>query len=35
MDRIRPTHEVVFELVEECIATTERLCGLLGDRDAG
>jgi NAD(P)H-dependent flavin oxidoreductase YrpB (nitropropane dioxygenase family) len=34
MNRIRPTHEVVFELVEEWIATTERLCGLLADRDA-
>jgi NAD(P)H-dependent flavin oxidoreductase YrpB (nitropropane dioxygenase family) len=34
MDRVRPTHEVVFELVEEWIATTERLCSLLGTRDA-
>ncbi len=33
MDRIRPTQEVVFELVEEWIATTEKLCALLGDRD--
>jgi NAD(P)H-dependent flavin oxidoreductase YrpB (nitropropane dioxygenase family) len=31
MDRIRPTQEVVLELVEDCIATTERLCALLGD----
>jgi NAD(P)H-dependent flavin oxidoreductase YrpB (nitropropane dioxygenase family) len=29
MDRIRPTQEVVMDLVEEWIATTERLCGLL------
>jgi NAD(P)H-dependent flavin oxidoreductase YrpB (nitropropane dioxygenase family) len=29
MDRIRPTQEVVLELVEECIATVERLCGLI------
>jgi NAD(P)H-dependent flavin oxidoreductase YrpB (nitropropane dioxygenase family) len=29
MDRIRPTQEVVLELVEECIATVERMCGLL------
>ncbi len=33
MDRIRPTHEVVFEIVQEWIATTERLCALLGDSD--
>ena len=32
MDRIRPTQEVVLELVEDCIATTERLCSLLGDQ---
>jgi NAD(P)H-dependent flavin oxidoreductase YrpB (nitropropane dioxygenase family) len=35
MNRIRPTHEVVFELVEEWIATTERLCALLEARDDG
>jgi NAD(P)H-dependent flavin oxidoreductase YrpB (nitropropane dioxygenase family) len=29
MDRIRPTQEVVLELVEDCIVTVERLCGLL------
>jgi len=29
MDRIRPTQEVVLELVEECIATVERMCGLI------
>jgi NAD(P)H-dependent flavin oxidoreductase YrpB (nitropropane dioxygenase family) len=29
MDRIRPTQEVVLELVEDCIATTERLAALL------
>jgi NAD(P)H-dependent flavin oxidoreductase YrpB (nitropropane dioxygenase family) len=34
MDRVRPTHEVVFELVEEWIATTERLGALLATRDA-
>jgi NAD(P)H-dependent flavin oxidoreductase YrpB (nitropropane dioxygenase family) len=33
MDRIRPTHEVVFELVEDCIATTEKLCGLLETKE--
>jgi NAD(P)H-dependent flavin oxidoreductase YrpB (nitropropane dioxygenase family) len=33
MDRIRPTHEVVFELIEEWIATTERLCSLLDTRE--
>jgi len=34
MDRIRPTQEVVLELVEDCIATTERLCALLGTGEA-
>jgi hypothetical protein len=34
MNKIRPTHEVVFDLVEEWIATTERLCELLSTRDA-
>ena len=34
MDRIRPTQEVVLELVEDCIATTERLCTLLGTGEA-
>ena len=34
MDRIRPTHEVVFELVEDCIATTEKLCALLDTKEA-
>jgi NAD(P)H-dependent flavin oxidoreductase YrpB (nitropropane dioxygenase family) len=29
MDRIRPTQEVVLELVEGCIETVERMCGLL------
>ena len=33
MDRIRPTHEVVFELVEGCIAATEKLCGLLDTKE--
>ena len=33
MDRIRPTHEVVFELIEEWIATTEKLCALLDTRE--
>jgi hypothetical protein len=34
MDRIRPTHEVVFELIEEWIATTEKLCALLDTRES-
>lgn len=34
MDRIRPTHEVVFELIEEWIATTEKLCQLLDTRES-
>jgi len=34
MDRIRPTHEVVFELIEEWIATTEKLCSLLDTRES-
>jgi hypothetical protein len=29
MNKIRPTHEVVFELVEGWIAATERLNSLL------
>ena len=33
MDRIRPTHEVVFELVEDCIATTEKLSALLEPKE--
>jgi NAD(P)H-dependent flavin oxidoreductase YrpB (nitropropane dioxygenase family) len=33
MDRIRPTHEVVFELIEDWIATTEKLCALLDTRE--
>ena len=32
MNKIRPTQEVVFEIVEEWIATTERMCGLLDSR---
>jgi NAD(P)H-dependent flavin oxidoreductase YrpB (nitropropane dioxygenase family) len=32
LDRVRPTHEVVFDLVQEWIATTERLAGML-DKD--
>lgn len=31
MNRIRPTHEVMFDLVEEWIATTERMAALLDD----
>ncbi|MHB8453059.1 MAG: nitronate monooxygenase, partial [Mycobacteriales bacterium] len=30
MDRVRPAQEVVFSLVEEWIATTQRLAGLVG-----
>jgi hypothetical protein len=33
MNRIRPTHEVVFEIIEEWIATTERLSGKLDGRE--
>jgi len=33
LDRVRPTSEVMFELVAEWVATTERLCGLLGSVD--
>ena len=29
MNKIRPTQEVMLDLVEECITTTERLCRLL------
>jgi NAD(P)H-dependent flavin oxidoreductase YrpB (nitropropane dioxygenase family) len=31
LDRIRPTQEVVLELVQDAIAATERLCSLLHD----
>lgn len=31
MDRIRPTQEVVFDLVEECLATLDRLGALTAD----
>jgi NAD(P)H-dependent flavin oxidoreductase YrpB (nitropropane dioxygenase family) len=31
IDRVRPSREVVAEIVEEWIATTERMAGLLGD----
>jgi NAD(P)H-dependent flavin oxidoreductase YrpB (nitropropane dioxygenase family) len=31
MNKIRPTHEVMFDLVQEWIATTERLAALLDD----
>jgi NAD(P)H-dependent flavin oxidoreductase YrpB (nitropropane dioxygenase family) len=34
MNRIRPTHEVMFELVEEWIATTERMAALLAASNA-
>jgi NAD(P)H-dependent flavin oxidoreductase YrpB (nitropropane dioxygenase family) len=34
MNKIRPTHEVVFELIEEWIATTEKLCQLLDTRES-
>jgi hypothetical protein len=34
LNRIRPTHEVVFEIIEEWIATTEKLCALLETRDS-
>jgi hypothetical protein len=33
MDRIRPAHEVVFELIEDCIATTEKLSELLDTKE--
>jgi NAD(P)H-dependent flavin oxidoreductase YrpB (nitropropane dioxygenase family) len=35
MNRVRPTQEVVFEIVEEWIATTERLAAMLDESDAG
>ena len=34
MDRIRPTQEVVLELVEDCITTVERMCRRLA-RESG
>jgi NAD(P)H-dependent flavin oxidoreductase YrpB (nitropropane dioxygenase family) len=34
MNRVRPTHEVMFELVQEWIATTERMAALLAEPDA-
>jgi NAD(P)H-dependent flavin oxidoreductase YrpB (nitropropane dioxygenase family) len=34
MNRVRPTHEVMFELVEEWIATTERMAALLDESNA-
>ena len=33
MNRVRPTHEVMFELVEEWISTTERMAALLVESD--
>jgi NAD(P)H-dependent flavin oxidoreductase YrpB (nitropropane dioxygenase family) len=35
MNRVRPTHEVMFELVEEWISTTERMAALLDDSPSG
>jgi NAD(P)H-dependent flavin oxidoreductase YrpB (nitropropane dioxygenase family) len=35
LDHVRPTHEVIFDMVEECIATTERLSGLLDESGKG
>ncbi|HEX3707284.1 MAG TPA: nitronate monooxygenase family protein [Mycobacteriales bacterium] len=35
MNKVRPTQEVILEMVEEWIATTERLSGLLDDSAAG
>jgi NAD(P)H-dependent flavin oxidoreductase YrpB (nitropropane dioxygenase family) len=35
MNRIRPTQEVIFEIVEEWIATTERMAALLDEPTAG
>ncbi|HWB65398.1 MAG TPA: nitronate monooxygenase family protein [Mycobacteriales bacterium] len=35
MNKVRPTHEVMFELVQEWIATTERLAGMLEESTAG
>jgi NAD(P)H-dependent flavin oxidoreductase YrpB (nitropropane dioxygenase family) len=34
MNSVRPTHEVIFEIVEEWIATTERLAAMLDSADA-
>jgi NAD(P)H-dependent flavin oxidoreductase YrpB (nitropropane dioxygenase family) len=34
MNRVRPTQEVMFELVEEWIATTERMAALLDESNA-
>jgi NAD(P)H-dependent flavin oxidoreductase YrpB (nitropropane dioxygenase family) len=31
MNKVRPTQEVILDLVEECIATTERLSTLLAE----
>jgi NAD(P)H-dependent flavin oxidoreductase YrpB (nitropropane dioxygenase family) len=35
MNKVRPTQEVILEMVEEWIATTERLSGLIDDSAAG
>ncbi|HEX3823607.1 MAG TPA: nitronate monooxygenase family protein [Mycobacteriales bacterium] len=35
MNKVRPTHEVMFDLVEEWIATTERMAALLDESSAG
>jgi NAD(P)H-dependent flavin oxidoreductase YrpB (nitropropane dioxygenase family) len=35
MNRVRPTQEVMFEIVEEWISTTERLAALLDDSATG
>jgi NAD(P)H-dependent flavin oxidoreductase YrpB (nitropropane dioxygenase family) len=34
MNKIRPTHEVMFDLVQEWIATTERMAAMLDESDA-
>jgi NAD(P)H-dependent flavin oxidoreductase YrpB (nitropropane dioxygenase family) len=34
MNKIRPTHEVVFEIIEEWIATTEKLSAMLDSRES-
>jgi hypothetical protein len=31
MNKVRPTHEVIFEMVQEWIATTERMAAMLDE----
>jgi hypothetical protein len=35
MNKVRPTHEVVFDIVQEWIATTERLAAMLDSAPTG